>query len=106
VSTVDIEACQGQRTLETNAKFNHLVDVLWPELDAKSKRDFVEGQRLWNRFEKDECDIAYRAYLGGSIAPVFAGECYAALAKARVREVIRTIRDHCGEKNTGLCARK
>jgi uncharacterized protein YecT (DUF1311 family) len=87
VSTVDTEACEVRDKLRLNARFNALVVRLWPMLDAKSKRDFADGQRLWKRFLADECEIVEREHPGGTIRGVMAGSCFVDLTRARVKEV-------------------
>jgi uncharacterized protein YecT (DUF1311 family) len=87
VSTVDIEACQVRQKLRLNARFNSVVTKLWPRLDATSKQDIARAQRSWNRFVHDECDVAYRAFLGGTIRGPIGGQCYVDLTRARVKEV-------------------
>ena len=106
VSTVDIEACQVFAKLRLNARFNKIVTALWPTLDRKSKRELANGQRFWNRYVESECDIADRAFIGGTIRGVIAGECYVDLTRARVQEVQQRLWEHCGDSRKGLCARK
>jgi len=86
-TTIDIEACDVLARMKLNARFNETVAALWPRLDAKSKREFANGQRLWSRFVDDECDLAYRMFLGGTEAPVAAGWCSTRLTRARVKDV-------------------
>ena len=86
-TTIDFEACAVRDRLKLNTRFDAAVTALWPMLDAPGKREFARGQRSWNRFVKDECDVAYREYLGGTEAPVEAGWCYVSLTRARVKEV-------------------
>ena len=90
-TTVDYEACAGRRGLELDANFDHAVAALWPRLDATGRREFADGQRAWNRYVAQECDVQRREYLGGSEAPVAAAYCEVALTRARVNEVAGTL---------------
>jgi uncharacterized protein YecT (DUF1311 family) len=81
--------------LTFNVRFDTAVTALWPLLDAKGKRDFADGQRSWKRFVNDECDIAYREFLGGTEAPISAGACYVELTRARASEVTGMLAAYC-----------
>jgi uncharacterized protein YecT (DUF1311 family) len=86
-TTVAIGACEGRDRLRLDARFDRAVNALWPLLDAKAKRDFAEGQRSWSRYVANECDVAYRQFLGGTEAPLAAGWCFNRLTRARLKDV-------------------
>ena len=68
-------------------RFNTVVIALWPHLDQKAREDLYSGQRSWERYLNDECDIAYHQFFGGTEAPIAAGSCYVSLTRARVQEL-------------------
>jgi uncharacterized protein YecT (DUF1311 family) len=106
VTTVDMEACAGREQLGLNARFDKEVAALWPILDTKGRRDFVAGQRAWNSYMSQECDVAARAFLGGTVAGPIAGDCFVRLTRARVEEVAGVVADYCeGKVRTGAFRR-
>ncbi len=101
-----MEACAGGELLRIDGKFDARAEALWPILDASGKRAFLVAQSSWLTYRKQECTVQMRAFLGGSIAPLVYGQCEVELTKARVQEILATLRSYCeGTARTGRYAR-
>jgi uncharacterized protein YecT (DUF1311 family) len=94
-STVAIEACQAQRLLNLDRKFNREAAVLWSVLDVPGRRAFVRAHRAWLTCRHQQCETEAAAFSGGTAAPVTYGACELRLTAARVNELAATIKLCC-----------
>lgn len=95
---LDFEMCAEQREVELNLRFDRLVAALWPILDATGRAEFARGQAGWAQYQKEECDVGAREFLGGSEAPLAGEECRVGLIRARVTEVSGMLTMYCQGK--------
>jgi uncharacterized protein YecT (DUF1311 family) len=102
VSTLDIEACEGRKLLRLDRQFNNQAALLWSVLDPSGRRMFIRAQAAWLTYRNQHCQLAARAYLGGTASGLVAGQCQTALTAARVEEVTSTLSLYCqGKVRTG-----
>ena len=98
ISTVDIEACEGQQLLQVDREFNKQAAVLWSVLDPPGRQEFSRAHAAWLTYRDQWCHLAARAYLGGTAAGVVAGQCQTTLTAAWVKEVKSTGSLYCQGK--------
>jgi uncharacterized protein YecT (DUF1311 family) len=110
ISTIDIEACEGQQLLKLDREFDDQATILWSLLDQNGRQDFVRAQNAWLTYRDQECNARARAYLGGTAAPVTFGQYETELTSTRVKEVSLTLTYYCqGRVRIGparLCPRR
>lgn len=87
ISTVAMEGCTEKAILASDQRINSLVRTIFYSLERSSRAAFVEGEQSWLRYRHSSCVTAASLYAGGSIQPVFFGECLASLNATHLRDL-------------------
>jgi uncharacterized protein YecT (DUF1311 family) len=86
-TTIAIGACQWQKQVRLDRKFNRRVAALWPLLDSHGRRAFIRTQQEWLRYRNRQCNFETKPYTGGSIVPIYTSMCRQRATAGRVRDL-------------------
>lgn len=88
-STVAMEGCAEKSILASDERINGLVRTIFYSLGRSSRATFVHGEQSWLHYRQSSCTTAASLYTGGSIQPVFFGECLASLNASHLKDLGR-----------------
>lgn len=89
LSTIAVEGCTEKSILASDERINDLVRTIFYSLGRSSRATFVQGERSWLRYRRSSCTTAASLYTGGSIQPVFFGECLASVNATHLKDLGR-----------------
>jgi uncharacterized protein YecT (DUF1311 family) len=87
VTTVGMEGCVEESILRSDKRINALVRTIFSSLPVSNRAIFAQSERSWLRYRQGSCDTAASGYAGGSIQPVFFGECLASRNATHLKDL-------------------
>jgi len=89
-TTLQLEACAGQRILRTDAEINHRVRTIWGLLRTHPARiRFAAAERAWLAYRRASCSSLGDAFKDGPLAKVKHGECVGDVNRQHIRQLIQ-----------------
>lgn len=88
ISTMDIEACQEQQILASDAKIDALARAIFPRLfDDRARLRFLAGEKAWLSYRAVFCQSQSDVYEGGTEAGVLDASCAEAVNAQHVKDL-------------------
>jgi uncharacterized protein YecT (DUF1311 family) len=89
-TTLQLQACAGQRILRSDAEINKRVRAIWGLLRTKGSRArFAAGERTWLAYRRATCLSRSDAVEAGSLAKLEFANCVGDMNRTHVRELGR-----------------
>jgi uncharacterized protein YecT (DUF1311 family) len=89
-TTLQLEACAGQRILRTDAEINHRVRTIWGLLKTHPARArFAAAERAWLAYRRASCSSLGDAFKGGTLAKIKYAECVGDVNRQHIRQLIQ-----------------
>jgi uncharacterized protein YecT (DUF1311 family) len=84
-TTLQDEACSGQRILRSDKQINALNQKIFNALDSNSaRRDLIAGHKAWLGYRKAYCLSVSDVFQGGTLAGVVDADCVATVSAQHV----------------------
>jgi uncharacterized protein YecT (DUF1311 family) len=84
----EMVACSQRDSAETNAKVARAYELLMKRLGSSPAADKLShSQKAWLEYQSTYCSFIASANEGGSIVRLTGAQCYADIAKSRLREL-------------------
>lgn len=99
-SYTEMVACFQRDSAETNAKVAQAYELLMKRLGPSPEADMLShAQKAWLEYQSTYCSFVASANKGGSIVQFTGAQCYADIAKSRLRELENQV--NCQEGYVG-----
>jgi uncharacterized protein YecT (DUF1311 family) len=88
--------CAGREYKKADAELNKVYQQVWQQEDKGGQARLRAAQLAWLKFRDAECEYEAGDYIGGTMRPMVAAFCLAAVTHERTRQLQEILKEKAG----------